>query len=285
MEQDKIGKLIKKLREEKDMTQLELANKLNVSDRAISKWERGVGLPDISLLIPLANSLGISVDELLSANKMNNEGTEKIINYIIERDKKKKKKNIIKIIILLLILIVCFFTYLFINKTINNITYETININYINYIYNKNKNREYQSQIYNISGMLPLNNIDYKNEIAYNAGCIYGTNKDNSLMEYSFYNVNTYNIKEYYKDEEAVNKSLFINSVILFHYFDKIKTIKYTFDDYTYIINKEDLTSYKYYSHKVDLSKITDKNYFDNNIKGNQNLFIDRTCKSETIKE
>jgi len=59
-----IGKIIKERRLEKGLTQQELANLLNVSMQAVSKWERG-GTPDIMLLVPLAKVLEISLDELL----------------------------------------------------------------------------------------------------------------------------------------------------------------------------------------------------------------------------
>lgn len=59
------GSLIKKIREANNLTQVELAHKLFVSDNTISKWETGKGLPDISLIEPLAKALGISVTELL----------------------------------------------------------------------------------------------------------------------------------------------------------------------------------------------------------------------------
>lgn len=58
MNQEKIGKFILKLRKEKNMTQKELANKIGVTDRAISKWENGRGLPDLSLMKPLCDELG-----------------------------------------------------------------------------------------------------------------------------------------------------------------------------------------------------------------------------------
>lgn len=60
------GKIIKDLRTNKKMTQEELALKIGVTDKAISKWETGHGLPDISLLEPLANALSVSVTELIS---------------------------------------------------------------------------------------------------------------------------------------------------------------------------------------------------------------------------
>jgi len=67
------GAVIKKLRESKNMTQDELAEKLFVSGKAVSKWETGHGFPDISLLEPLAKALGISVIELLSGEDITNQ--------------------------------------------------------------------------------------------------------------------------------------------------------------------------------------------------------------------
>lgn len=72
MNQYVTGAIIKKLREERKMTQLELAEKLHVSDKAVSKWETGKGYPDITLIEALANTLGISVIELLSGNDVIN---------------------------------------------------------------------------------------------------------------------------------------------------------------------------------------------------------------------
>ncbi|MBQ5441827.1 MAG: helix-turn-helix domain-containing protein [Firmicutes bacterium] len=66
------GDVIKKLRESKKLTQEELAGKLFVTSKAISKWETGKGYPDVSLLEPLAEALGISVIELLSGNDVKN---------------------------------------------------------------------------------------------------------------------------------------------------------------------------------------------------------------------
>lgn len=64
-----MGKLIKQLRKDKNMTQLELANKLHISDKAISKWERSAGLPDISLIKALAEALDTDEHLLLSGVK------------------------------------------------------------------------------------------------------------------------------------------------------------------------------------------------------------------------
>ena len=66
------GAMIKRLRESRGMTQLQLAERLNVSDKAVSKWETGRGYPDVSLLEPLAASLGVSVIELFAGQHVVN---------------------------------------------------------------------------------------------------------------------------------------------------------------------------------------------------------------------
>ena len=64
MNQIKIGKFISECRKEKKLTQSQLAEKMNITDKAVSKWENGKSLPDISLLLPLCEILGISLNEL-----------------------------------------------------------------------------------------------------------------------------------------------------------------------------------------------------------------------------
>ncbi len=66
MDCEKTGKLIFNLRKEKAMTQKQLADVMNISDKAISKWERGLGCPDVSLLPELAQALGVNIEDILS---------------------------------------------------------------------------------------------------------------------------------------------------------------------------------------------------------------------------
>lgn len=73
MHYDGVGKIIRALREKKNLTQTELAEKIGVTDKAVSKWETGKGLPDISLMEPLAHALEISVMELLSGAPVSNQ--------------------------------------------------------------------------------------------------------------------------------------------------------------------------------------------------------------------
>ena len=72
MNQYVTGAVIRELREKQHMTQAELAEKLGVSDKTISKWETAKGYPDISLLEPLAKKLGVSITELISGNTVSN---------------------------------------------------------------------------------------------------------------------------------------------------------------------------------------------------------------------
>lgn len=67
---EKFGKFLSEVRKEKSMTQKELADKLFVSDKTVSKWERGNSMPNVSLLIPIADVLGITVTELLKGEKL-----------------------------------------------------------------------------------------------------------------------------------------------------------------------------------------------------------------------
>lgn len=69
MDNDKIVGFICELRKSKNMTQKQLAEKLNMTDKAVSKWERGLGYPDITALSPLADILGVTINELLSGEK------------------------------------------------------------------------------------------------------------------------------------------------------------------------------------------------------------------------
>ena len=71
MNNNKIGKFIARKRKEANLTQMELANKLYVTDKAVSKWERGLSLPDITLLKKLASELNVTVADILDGNENN----------------------------------------------------------------------------------------------------------------------------------------------------------------------------------------------------------------------
>ena len=114
MDIEKISNLIKNKRKEKGLTQEELAEKINVTEKAISRWETGRGTPDISLLIPLSKTLGISVSELLNGkeDKSEEKNIKDIIKYIDETNKKKNKFIIPICIVIYIGLLLLYLNYL-----------------------------------------------------------------------------------------------------------------------------------------------------------------------------
>ena len=96
MDQIKIGKFIADERKRKGYTQKQLSGKLEISDKTISKWERGNGFPEVSLLLPLCNELEITVNELLSGERVSEEdyrkkAEENMVNLVREAQESKKK--------------------------------------------------------------------------------------------------------------------------------------------------------------------------------------------------
>ncbi|MBR5508821.1 MAG: helix-turn-helix transcriptional regulator, partial [Lachnospiraceae bacterium] len=75
MDQIKIGRFIAVRRKRANLTQLQLADRLGITDKAVSKWERGITMPDTSIMLELCDILGISVNELLSGEKINMENS------------------------------------------------------------------------------------------------------------------------------------------------------------------------------------------------------------------
>ncbi len=101
MDNEKFGNFIKELRKEKGLTQKEMGDKLNITDKAISKWERGLSFPDISMLNSLADFFEVDISELLNCERgakqevdveaLIKEAIEKYKN--IEEKRKEKIKN------------------------------------------------------------------------------------------------------------------------------------------------------------------------------------------------
>lgn len=86
MDNTKMGNLIYRLRKENNMTQLQLAEKMNISDKAVSKWERGLGCPDISLLSDLSQIFSVDLEKLLSGELDTNDilgGNMNRINFYV----------------------------------------------------------------------------------------------------------------------------------------------------------------------------------------------------------
>lgn len=106
MDKDKFGKFICQLRKEKGMTQKELGDKLHLTNKAISKWENGLSLPDICIIQDIAQNLDVSVLELLNGEKnlesdISNEKANKIIEDTVKRSGETIKKLKRKVTILI----------------------------------------------------------------------------------------------------------------------------------------------------------------------------------------
>ena len=94
MDQIKIGRFIAVRRKRANLTQLQLADRLGITDKAVSKWERGITMPDTSIMLELCDILGISVNELLSGEKINMENSsQKNEQLLLDMAKELEKKN------------------------------------------------------------------------------------------------------------------------------------------------------------------------------------------------
>ena len=94
MNQIKIGRFIAECRKKANLTQMQLAEKLDITDKAISKWERGIAMPDTSIMLELCDILCISVNELLSGEKINVENNnQKNEQLLLDMAKELEKKN------------------------------------------------------------------------------------------------------------------------------------------------------------------------------------------------
>ena len=237
MNQEKIGIFIAKLRKEKGMTQQELADKLGVTDKAISKWENGRCLMDIQLLQPLADCLDVSVIELLNGKKIendNNEYTKEFIDKTLEIANIKLNEKIKKIIFfiilaitLLLLTILSIFCYKFIAaehiyknnyisfddnyykrvseidiiEDIEEITINTINIeNYLSLDINNSKIK-IRDDFEGMEKIKSGNRVSFKND-----------NASFSISVYEGYSDYTFLINEF-KKEEIIDYNILGNSL------------------------------------------------------------------------
>lgn len=110
MDPEKVGKFIKKLRKDNKLTQSELADKFGVTYQAVSKWENGKSIPDVSILQEIGKEYNVSVDEILSGNK--------VIN--------KKKNNYLIYIIILVVLLTGALIYIMISNNNSSFQFKTI---------------------------------------------------------------------------------------------------------------------------------------------------------------
>ena len=111
MDQIRIGRFIAEMRKTQNFTQRQLADLLSVSDKTISKWECGKGLPEVSLMLPLCEALHITVNDLLSGERLSDkdyrERAEQNMVDLIKENEENKKRMILSIICGAITVIAC----------------------------------------------------------------------------------------------------------------------------------------------------------------------------------
>ena len=118
MDQIKIGKFIAACRKNNNLTQLQLAEKLGITDKAVSKWERGITMPDSSIMLELCDILGINVNELLSGERIimenNNQKNEQLLLDMAKELEQKNKTVWRAMWVIMTVCIIALFAGLFI---------------------------------------------------------------------------------------------------------------------------------------------------------------------------
>ena len=145
-----LGKIITKYRKENNLTQLDLSKKLNITDKAISRWETGKSSPDLDMIARLSKLFKVDYNDLLKARLADDKDGEIIANEITEEFKEIKKRNakkikisiIIFLIIILIYTIAIIFTHTFNRFKVYNVGIDTNNIYIVNGIYVETRIRD-----------------------------------------------------------------------------------------------------------------------------------------------
>ena len=190
MNQEKVGKLIKEIRIKNSLTQSQFADRYNVSYQAVSKWENGKNLPDITLLTQICKDFNIDINEILNGS------TNKIIN-------RKLNNNYIIVGLMVLLLIICLVCFILCRGN-NDFVFKTITSNCNHFTisgsiaYNKNKSYLYISNVEYCGGD---DNTDYKS-----IECTLYERKSNdteiSLGKYSYDDSNLIKLEKFLENVE-----------------------------------------------------------------------------------
>ena len=229
MNYDKIGSFIQQKRKDKGLTQKQLAEKLGVTDRAISKWERGQGCPDVSILEILSKELGCSILELLKGREIENEvipvtEADDYVRDSMNISKQITKENVISIINKIIVGAVVFIFVLL-------LYFNIVHIIYVNKEYTLSVNRETYKRVTERMETIDNNlNIIKKNR-------------------------GNYSIEDYEKIIENLEINyLTIKNETVFDYVINKRDIKYTVNDiFTFFGNGDVLTA------QLDTEKILEK--------------------------
>lgn len=264
MNYEKIGEFIAKKRKEKNLTQKDLAALIGVTDKAVSKWERGLGCPDVSILEVLSKELDVSILEILKGRTIENEviPVTELNDYVLDTVKysnnstKSKIKLILSNIITIVIIGICSFLLimnvnhmLYLNKNISNtITNEKLdeiknytslvkkNIDIIKKDQGRFNDKDYSEIVKNIDDMyknlesLPILNYNSQSKITKNDYYVMDTS--NNMLSI----ISTYKTLEKYDTNIKKYSDLYISSIISRMYADRgdsaYTSYKYRLIDY-----------------------------------------------------
>ena len=235
MDPKKTGMIILEARKRLKMTQKDLADKLYVSDKAVSKWERGLCFPDISVLIPLTEILNISLYDLLRGEKVNKKEVEETlkntINYSNSEINRKKKKYItISLIIIFIIVLISIMSVVFMSDNEIGAIVDRDTIHTINYY------SEYKTTLDNTNGekleliimKLPLRWKERQFEVSGD------TIKIN-------YGVSYKDVVKAYDDENYVKEAMINMASVIFTTVTDVDLVEIRYIDYRYSISREKL--------------------------------------------
>lgn len=272
MDPKKTGMIILEARKRLKMTQKDLADKLYVSDKAVSKWERGLCFPDISVLIPLTEILNISLYDLLRGEKVNKKEVEETlkntINYSNSEINRKKKKYItISLIIIFIIVLISIMSVVFMSDNEIGAIVDRDTIHTINYY------SEYKTTLDNTNGekleliimKLPLRWKERQFEVSGD------TIKIN-------YGVSYKDVVKAYDDENYVKEAMINMASVIFTTVTDVDLVEIRYIDYRYSISREKLQD------AYDISSFEEVIDNDNWIKLVIKKLIDDEFVNETFK-
>ena len=201
MDPIKVGNFIASLRRANNLTQEELAERLNVSNKTVSKWEVGTNIPDTNCLFKLSKEFNVPTQDILNGGEVHNESENNdSINKGINFYNKLFKRKVTKIVILIIIAIVTLFSVLYTISNYNRVqVYDIIS---------KDDNfRVHGYLIHNPSeSIFIINNIKY-------FGNDKGTIDESNIWFYNIY-INSNNTESYYLDEEALHSPQNISELL-----------------------------------------------------------------------
>ena len=273
----KTGSIICEARKKLNMTQKDLADKVYVSDKAVSKWERGICFPDISVLIPLTEVLGISLYDLLKGEKMNKKDLEETLKNTItysnnEVKRKKKKYMLISVVSVLIVIMISTFIIVF------NINHETSGTRDRDEIYDISYYTDYKTEL--------VKNDKEKIEILLEKLPFFWIEKTYDIVENKI--IITYDKKfdeliKDYNDEKYVKLAMINNSTILFTLVSDLQTIRIDYNDYSFEVEKEDIiNSYSISS----FDELFEEDAWENKISSKlvKDKFVNETFKNKFKK-